>query len=66
MYKQQLNQYNEALKHYKQYIEQLLFEQAAEIINNVAIIVNNLETPSKLAKFKNPIFNPPHLLLTIL
>ena len=44
VYKQKLNQYNEALKHHEQYIDQLLSEQAAEltkIIINVDTTVNN-------------------------
>ena len=64
VYKQKLNQYNEARKHFEQYIDQLLSVKAAELtklIINVDAIVNNLQTPSKLAKLKSPIYNLPHL-----
>ena len=53
VYKRKLTQYNNTLKQYEQYINQLLSEQATEsnkILNNVDAFVNNLYTPSKLKK----------------
>ena len=60
MYRQTVNQYNEALKHCDLYIDQLLSEQAielSEIMNNFDAIVYNLQNPSKLAKYKTHIYN---------
>ena len=55
VYKQNVNQYNEALK---QYIDQLLSDQATELIkitNFVDAIVINLQTSAQLAKRRTTI-----------
>ena len=50
---------------YEQYNEYLLSERPTEVtknFNNVDALVNNLQTPSKLAKFKKSIYKSPRLL----
>ena len=53
VYKQKMNQYNKALKHYGQNSDQLLSEQATELSkfnNYVDAIFIKLQIPSNLAK----------------
>ena len=65
VYKQKLNQYNNALKVYEQYINQLLSEQAFEInknIENEDAIVSKSQTPSKVTQLKSSAYNTPQFL----
>ena len=64
VYKQKLDQYNNALKLCEQYLNQRLSEPATEINknnNNVNAIVNNIQTPSSLAKYKSSAYNTTQL-----
>ena len=56
VYKQKLHHYNNSLKIYEQYLNELILQQAAEldkIIQKLNFLVNHFTPPSKLTKLRH-------------